>query len=235
MRLVANEKHISRREQIAQYASWGGMAILVAALIFSFNRNLELLAMQFGLIAAMAVGMVLSFIGGYFGEQFSGPAAQYLRVRQVLKGLGQKYVLFQYTAPVPHLLLGPDRLTVIVVKSQPGEISYVDGKWSHHQRGKFFRQMAGQESLGRPEDDAQRQVEIVERYLERHLEGVQVDVQAVLFFAHPEVKLDLQDPPLPAFSGKKIKNWLRSTGKNLPDEVWQEIAGLWGQDEGETE
>jgi len=221
MRVVANEKYISRRAAVGKYSSIAGLAVLFAALVFSFTRPSSLLLMQSALMGATLVGVLLSFVGGYYADRFVGPVAHYRRVRAALKGLDKRYVLLQYVLPAPHVLLGPGGLTVLVVRAQPGEIEYADGRWHHRQRAKFLRQLVGQEALGLPELDVERQVARVTRYLEKHLPGVEVEVRGVVLFIHPEVKLNLKDPPVPVFYGKKVKSWLRGpgAGKALPAEV----------------
>mgnify|MGYP000691304984 CR=1 FL=1 len=228
MRIVADEKYITRRSAAGKYASLAGLAVLALALVFSFTRTSSLLLMQGALMGAMLIGVVLSFIGGYYAERFAGPVAHHKAVRSALKGLDRQYVLFQYVLPVPHVLLGPDGLTIVVVRSQPGQVTYKDGKWRHHQRTKFLRQLAGQESLGVPEEDVEQQVAQMRRYLEQRQPELEVPVRGVVLFAHPNVRLDLEEPPVPVFYDKKVRSWLRGpgAGKPLPPPVRQQLAEL---------
>ena len=228
MRIVANERYIERRAKAGRYLSLAGLLVLLAAFIFSWIQIRTPTLMPLALGAALAVGVLLSFIGGYYTERFGGPTAHHKGVREALKGLDNRYILFQYTLPVPHALLGPGGFTVFAVRSQPGEITYADGKWSHHQRGKFFRELAGQERLGRPELDAEAQVERMKQYLKKRLPDVEVPVQGVVLFINPDTRLEIEDPPVPVFYGKKIKSWLRGpgAGKTLPAEVRQRLEEM---------
>ncbi|HHS97791.1 MAG TPA: NERD domain-containing protein [Chloroflexi bacterium] len=225
MRIIANERYIERRAKAGRYLSLAGLLVLLAAFVFSWFQLRSPTLMPLALGAALTIGVILSYLGGYYMEQFGGPTAHYKGVRNALKGLDNRYTLLQYVLPVPHVLLGPDGLTVFAVRSQPGEVTYADGKWSHYQRGKFFRELAGQERLGRPELDAEAQVEQMKRYLEKHLPGTEVPIQGVVLFINPDVRLDLKDPPVPVFHSKKVKSWLRGPGarKNLPVEVRQQL------------
>lgn len=216
MRLVANETYIRRREKIGRYLSLGSIALLVAALVWSFVRPFTTPAGIVGWAVLLAAALAFSFVGGYYGERFAGPAAHYLGVRSALKGLDHHYVLFQHLLPLPHVLLGPDGLTVLVVRSQAGEITYRDGRWTHRQKGKFFREMAGQERLGRPEMDVEYEVRRMQQYLAKRLPGEEVPVQGVVLFTNPNLNLDVVNPPVPVFYGKKIRPWLRGSGQRLP-------------------
>lgn len=227
MRIVANETHISRREAIGQYAGITGLLILLGGLIFSCTISVHWTTMQLVLGLTTVVGILLSFVGGYFGDRFAGPNAHYRRVREALKGLNDDYTLLQYTLPPPHVLLEPSGLTVLVVRPQAGEVTYSDGKWRHHQRAKILRQLAGQPGLGRPELEVDWQVERLKRYLTKRLPEVEVPVRGVVLFIHPEVQLEFKDePPVPTFYEKQIKSWLRGSGERrmLPSDVRRRLS-----------
>jgi len=229
MRIVANEKYIARRATVGKYASLASIGLLLIVFALSWFRIGSQFLMMLVLAVGVAVGLLLSFVGGYYGERFAGPAAHHERVRDALKGLDKRYTLFQYTLPVPHALLGPGGLTVFVVRSQPGTVSYKDGHWRHRQRGRFFRQLAGQENLGLPEMEVERQVKQMTHYLDEHLPGADVPIRGAVLFTNPAVKLDLENPPVPVFYGKKVKSWLRKppTGKTLPNRVRQQLEELF--------
>lgn len=226
MRIVENEKAIAWRAKVGKYASLAGIVVLLAAFVLSFTQPPSLVLMQAGLMAAMIVGVMLSFVGGYYGERFSGPLAHYLKVREALKGgFDKRYVLYQYVLPVSHVLLGPDGLTVFLVKAQGGKIAYRDGKWSHQQRGRFLRRLAGQEMVGVPHLEVETLVGRLNRYLEKRLPGVEVSVQGVVLFVNPDAEISVDDAPVPAFYGKKVRGWLRGPGarKNLSAETRRQI------------
>ena len=226
MRIVANEKYIHRRATVGRYLSWTSIILLFAALILSFTRSLMMTTMSsliWAVLLAVAIG--LSFVGGYYGERFAGPTAHHLGVRAALKGLDPRFALLQYVLPSPHVLLGPDGLTVLVVRSQAGEVTYRDGKWTHRQKGKFFREMAGQERIGRPEADVEYEVRRMKQYLAKRLPEEEVPVRGVVLFTHPNLNLDVTDPPVPVFYGKKIRPWLRGPGlgRPLPERLRQRL------------
>lgn len=225
MRIVANQGYIARGAFVGRYASLVGLSVLVAAFIFSWTRTSSLVTMQLGLAAALLLGVLLSFIGGHYADRFGPGHAHHLAVRNSLKGLDDRYVLFQYVLPAPHVLLGPDGLTVLVVRSQPGEVAFSEGRWHHRQRGKFLRLMAGQEGLGLPEADLEREVARITRALQQVLPAQDVPVRGVVVFTHPDVQLDLRDPPVPILHARKLKAWLRGpgAGRVLPAHLRQQL------------
>jgi len=174
--------------------------------------------------------MVLSVVGGFFADRYAGPLAHHETVAEATKYLGSRYVLFQYTLPVSHVLLEPGGCTALVVKAQEGRVTYKDGKWKHRQKGRFFRQFAGQEGLGAPDFEAGRQVRKLERWLEKRLPGVEIPVRGVILFVNPKVKLEVNDPPVPVILAKKAKSWLQGPGKlaSLPVATYSQLAEALG-------
>ncbi len=216
MRIVANEPYIRRRAVVGRYASIVGLLVLLVSFILSIFWTSQATIIPLAMWVALVLGVGLSIIGGYYAERFEGPRAHYRAVREALKGLDDRYTLFQHVLPSPHVLLGPDGLTVLVVRSIPGEVRYEDGRWKWRQRWKFLRALAGQEGLGVPEADVAYELRRMSRYLEKVLPGVSVPMRGVVLFTHPDVRLDAEEAPVPALRARKFKDWLRGPGAGKP-------------------
>jgi len=231
MRIIRNERRIRVLSSIGKYATMAGLLALLAGLIISFARPHWFVPMM----ASITLGMGLSIVGGFFADRYASPLAHHDALAGALKGLDNQYVLLQYTLPAPHVLLEPGGCTVLVVKAQGGQITCEDGRWKHRQRGKFFRQFAGQEGLGVPHIEAENQTRKLKRHLANHLPDVEVPVRAAIVFVNPDVTLDGAASPVPAFYGKKVKAWLRGPGrlKPLPAALYREMAEAVGLDVGE--
>ena len=212
MRIVRNERRIRVLSFIGQYATLAGLLALLIGLIISFTKPEWLVPM----LVSVTLGFGLSVMGGFFADRYAGPLAHHDALARTLKGLDDRYALLQYRLPAPHVLLEPGGCTVFVVKAQGGEVTYEDGRWKHRQRGKFFRQFAGQEAVGAPHAEAEHQVRKLERYLARHLPDIEVPIRAAIVFVNPDGTLDAAASPVPAFYGKKVKAWLRGPGKRKP-------------------
>ncbi len=213
MRIIRNERRIHVLSFIGKYATLAGLLALLAGLVISFTKPEWLMPT----LVSMALGTSLSMVGGFFADRYIGPLARHDALARALKGLNDQYVLLQYLLPTSHVLLEPGGCTVFVVKAQGGQVTYQeDGRWKHRQRGKFFRQFAGQEAVGAPDIEAERQVHKLERWLTSRLPDIGVPVRAAITFVNPDVTLDAAASPVPAFYGKKVKAWLRGPGKLKP-------------------
>ena len=120
---------------------------------------------------------------------------------------------------------------MFIVKTQGGQVAYQEnGRWKHQQKGKFFRQFAGQEGVGAPDFEGERGVGKMEQWLARKLPDTVVPVRAVVVFVHPDVTLDVGDAPVPVVYSKKLKAWLQGPGKRdpLPDDVHRRLTEALG-------
>lgn len=218
MRIIRNERRIRVSSFIGQYVTMVGLLALLAGLVISFVKTEWLVAM----LLSVALGVCFSVVGGFFADRYAGPLAHHDALARALKGLDDRHILLQYVLPASHVLLEPGGCTVFVVKAQEGQVTCQEnGRWKHQQRGKFFRQFAGQEAVGAPDYEAERQAHKLERWLTSRLpddveDDVEVAVRAAIVFVNPKVTLDAAASPVPTFYGKKVKAWLRGPGKRKP-------------------
>jgi len=226
MQIIRDERRINVLSSIGQYATLGGLLILLIGLGISFVRPTWMLPV----VISMALGFTFSVVGGFFADRYAGSLAHHKALAEVLKGLDYRHTLLQYMLPANHVLLEPGGCTVFVVKAQGGEVTYEDGKggkWKHHQRGKIFRQIAGQPGLGRPDREAQKEVDSLKDYLAERMENADdVPVRGAIVFVNEDVQLEVDHSPVPAFYRKKVKDWLRGPGdlRPLPQDLQRRLA-----------
>ena len=227
MRIITNESHINTRARIGERAPFVGFVLLIGAMILMWVLP-DWLWVSMILVW---VGFVVALIGSYLGDRYVGPLAHYKKVPEAFKGLDNQYILLIHQTLAPFVLLTPDGVFVITVKSQGGAIIYHDGKWQHREKLGLLRRFAGQEALGRPDRMAQAEAADFKRFLQKKLpDGMDVPVRPLLIFINPNVHLEADDSPVPAFLLSKAKRWIRKEGRssNLPDEVWQALQDALG-------
>ncbi|HDQ73374.1 MAG TPA: NERD domain-containing protein [Chloroflexi bacterium] len=223
MKIIVDKRHIRIFSAIGQYGVMGGLGILFVGLMISFVRPTWIIPMML----SMALGFAFSLVGGFFADRYVGPLAHHKALDKALKGLDHRHLLLHYVLPTSHVLLEPSGCSIFVVKSQGGRVAYLaeEERWVHEQKGKFFRQFAGQEAIGAPESDARKQVDKLEQWLAQRLPDVDVPVRGVIVFVNPEVALLADEVPVPTTHAKKLKHWLRGPGecKSLPEDVYQAL------------
>lgn len=224
MRIIRDERRIEVLSSVGQYATLGGLLILLIGLVISFVRPRWMLPV----VISTGLGFLLSVVGGFFADRYAGSLAHHKALAEVLKGLDYRHTLLQYVLPAEHVLVEPGGCTVFVVKSQGGTVVYdaQNNKWRHKQRGKFFRRLVGQAGLGKPDEEAKRNVERLREYLDERLEDAErVPVRGAVVFVNEDVQLEADQAPVPTFYRKNVKDWLRRSGERrpLPDEVQEQL------------
>lgn len=230
MKIVTNEKLIRRNARIAQISMVGGLLVLAGGMFLSFRAPQE-----FGLsLAALILGFVLSQIGIYFSNRWGRTPRPDQLLNQALKGLDSKFTLYHYKSPVPHLLVGPSGLWVLMPRQQQGQISYSKGRW-HQKGGNMYMKIFGQESLGRPDLEVSGEVDSIQEFLTKHMPGESKipEVQAALVFTNAKASVAViegEDPPAATVMLSKLKDLVRKPvkGKSLSVERIRQIQDWLG-------
>ena len=210
MQIVANDKLIKRNKRIGQITTIASLAVLIGGLIASFTP--EYLYWSF---AALIGGFLLSQVGIYFGNRWGRSPRTDEVLTSALKGLGDQYTLYHYTSPVPHLLVGPSGILVLLPYYQAGTITYdaTKNRWKQ-KGGNWYLKLFGQESLGRPDLEAASYISDMQKWLSRNFPGQTMPApEAILVFTNSKADVQIENAPLPAMMEDKLKDFIRRKTK----------------------
>ena len=218
MKIVTNEKLIRRNKKIGQITSIASLLVLGIGLYFSFSSSSTSsypVSITFG---ALILGFLLSQVGIYYGNRWGRTPRPDERLIQSLKGLEDKYIFYNYTTSVPQLLIGPSGIWVLIPYTVKGLITYDEKKMRWKQKGgNFYLKLFAQESLGRPDLDASGLINDTEKYIAKHLQGIDhPPVQAVLVFTNDKITVDANNAPVPTLAAGKLKDFFRKKAKTEP-------------------
>lgn len=212
MRIYRNDQFIQRRAKIGRYTFFGGAGVLLLGLIISFTSTApETLIFSF---VALIVGFILTQISVFYGARYARANRPDEVLSKSLKGFDDRYTLFQYATPAGNVLITPNACYVFTIKMQSGTIEYHNGKWKHKIGGvrRFFLAF-NQDSLGNPAREAEIEADALRRFLAKKMPEVEAPVQPVIVFGDENAEVDASESPIPALHVKKIKDWLRGSGK----------------------
>jgi hypothetical protein len=91
----------------------------------------------------------------------------------------------------------------------------------------------GQEGIGRPDAEADTQIQAVKKHLAKSMEEASVPpIQAVLVFTSDQADIQADSAPLPAVHLKKLKDFIRQRSKetSLPSLMLQQVKACLPQD-----
>ena len=210
MRLLTDQKLVKRNLWIGKYAFIGGMVLLVGAFVLNLYalsqpQNTQLVTFAF---AAFITGFGLTNLGTFFNNRWGRRPDKGLA--DALRGLDERYTLYNYRLGASHVLVGPSGVHVLLPKYQTGAIAYANGKWTNpgQPRGLFFGLMA-RDALGNPATEAAAEVENLNRFFKKRAPEVGLAPQALIVFMHPRAEVSAKDSPVPAVYFKQLKEHLR--------------------------
>jgi hypothetical protein len=215
MNIIRNDRLIHRNSRIAQIATFAGLFVLLGGLLISF-KSPEQMGLSW---AALMLGFLLSQIGIYFSNRWGRHPRPDEQLDTALKGLDKRHTLYHYTTPVPHLLVGPSGLWILMPYYQRGTITCSNGRLKQKGNlGLSFLKLFAQEGLGRPDLEISGAIDALRNYLNKRMEDSDLpSFQAALVFTNPKVELDIPEdetPPAPAVPIRELKSFIRKEAKS---------------------
>ena len=206
MKVVINEKLVSRNKKIGQYTTIGSLVILAAGLFASFN--VQYINYSF---VALIIGFITSQVGIFYGNKWGRSPRPDEKITQGLKGIGDKYTVYHYVTSVSHLLVGPGGIFVLLPYSQGGTIYYDQNKKRIRQKGgNLYLKIFAQESLGRPDDDAISNQGRADTFMRKLIKDIELpDAESILVFTNPKAIVQCEDSPITALHITKLKDYIR--------------------------
>jgi len=224
MKIIKNEKLIKRNAQIGSLASLIALAVLGGGMYLSFTQP-ELFTYS---LIALLLGFTLTQIGMSMGNKFGRSPRPDEKLDAGLKGLQNEFVMYHYTTPASHLLVGPAGVWVVMPYHQRGQVEFKKNRW--HMRGGGFLQsymrIFGQEGLGRPDIELDNEIQSLKKYLLKHMDESELpEIRALMVFTNDDVEVDAEGSPVPALKLKQLKDFVRQKAKEkkLPAETLSKL------------
>ncbi len=228
MQNIVNEVRVQRGARVGKIATFVGLGFLVAGLIVSLLMK-ESLTLWLSFLFLL-LGLVVSSVGTVNMNRWVREPRADQALAQGLKGFHDRYRLYNYFLPAPHVLLSPVGLYVLTALGQDGVIRYEGDKFRRNfSVGRLFRFMA-EEGLGKPFAEANDQVEALRKLLDEHGIGEEVEIENILVFYNPRAELVISDPPRPVANPKGLKKALRKAkGEKLPGGQYRQLQELFDE------
>ncbi len=228
MRIFKNEKLIERNGKIGQYTSLAALVVLGGGMYISFTKP-ELFTYS---IICLVVGFIMTQIGMYMGNRWGRSPRPDEKFDAGLKGLHSDFNMYHYSSPVSHLLIGPSGVWALLPYHQRGKVTFYKNRWKMSGGGflQGYMRIFGQESIGRPEIDAENEVRTLNKFFAKKLDGSAIpEIKPILVFTNNEVEVDAGESPIPAMKLKQLKEFMRQGGKNraLSSSQIEQITNLF--------
>ena len=214
MRVTVNEEFIRKRAKYTRWASFVGLGVLALGFAISLNE-----AYFFWSLPALAIGLVLASFSGFNANRYVKEPRPDQVLAKSLRGFDKNYHLFNYTSPIPHVLLTPSRVYAVLIKLQDGVVRREGNRWRRNFTIRRFIFLFGEEGLGNPTRDAHNQAESLYRDLAEEFGEEAPPVEPIVVFTNPNVQLELgqssvdETDDVPAMMGSNLKKYIRSQPK----------------------
>lgn len=208
MRVVINEAKVNRNRKISHLLFFASMAGMGVGFFYTWTAPADSTQISCMLLPMLLLMTITSVRMANTWIREPRPVNV---LDEALKGLGQKYTIFHYLLPAPHVLIGPEGVFTITPIWQPGEYQVKGNKWFGD--GGLGRRLMGyfrQDLIGNPFRDAIFHGQQVQRLVNKLAPEADIKVQPLVVFISPQVKVDIDNPLLPVlFSDAKKKPSLR--------------------------
>jgi hypothetical protein len=227
MKSIKNEKLIKRNATIGNWTSLGALAVLGLGMYISFTRS-ELFIYS---LIALVLGFTLTQVGMYMGSRFGRSPRPDEKLDAGFKGLQNEFVMYHYTTPVSHLLVGPAGVWVVMPYNQRGQIEFKKNRWRISGGGflQSYMRIFGQEGIGRPDYEIENEIRALKKYLVKHMDESEIpEINALMVFTNENVEVDAGDSPVPALKLKQIKEFIRQKAKEkkVPAETINQLKSV---------
>lgn len=229
MQIVRNESLVARRKRIGQVTSMVGLAVLIGGMAFTWLAPKWDIPPEVTLYVpflALLGGFILSSIGIYYTNHWGRSPRPDEVLDTSLKGMERRYKLYHFALPAPHVLLTPQGLVVLVLKTEPGEFTIDGDKWRQRLSATRILGFMGREGIGKPAKEAAYLVDQMQSFLEKQAPEIQgVPVDAVVVFVADRVTLNVvKESSVPPVRAAKLKGFLRSrSGNQLSHTVLEQL------------
>lgn len=224
MKLVRNEKHISRNKLIGRILTFASLGVLGLGLFLAFKKEMTFILYSY---VCLIVGFLLTQIGLNFVNRY-GRSPRYDEILgTAFEKLRHEYTYYVYSTPLPMLLLGPCCVWLPIPVNATGEISYQDGKWVHKTRNRIQKLM-GQDSVGKPDREVAEASATLSKFLVE--KGIPVDqhpeLKPILVVYLKETQLgDVATAPYPVVELEELKRYIRRMDREAcTDPISLEVA-----------
>ena len=212
MKIIKNEKLIKRNAKIGSGVTLAALVVLGTGMYISFRRT-DLFVYS---LIALLVGFTLTQIGMYMGNRFGRSPRPDEKLDAGLKGLQNDFVMYHYTTPASHLLVGPAGVWVMKPYHQRGQVIFKKNRWRMSGGGflQSYMRLFGQEGLGSPEAEIDGEIRSLQKYLSNKMDETDIpEINALMVFTDENIEIDGKDSPVPAMKLKQVKEFIRQKAK----------------------
>ena len=228
MKIIRNDKIIKRNNRIAGIGILGGLAAVIASIVISFQFQ-QYIAWSY---AILFVGFIFLQFGLYFMNRYGRKPRPDEALDTGLKGLDDRYTIYHFNSPVPHLLVGPVGIWNLMPYFQNGTIVFEKNRYKLKSGGFIagYMRIFGQENIGRPDLDSVAESDAMTKFFKKYLPDMEIpEINSVMVMTSDTADIQVTESPIPVVHVKKLKELIRKSAKKTkldPNQIQAIIDAL---------
>ena len=187
MYIYTNEQKLKKYKNVSKYTTIASFAVLIGGAIAAFSQKYVTIS-----FLCLVVGFFLSQYSIAVTSKWGREPSNDNIFNVKLKGLSDNFSIYHYMDPVDHLLVGTAGAFILQPYMQGGHIGYDEKKqrWTQ-KKANWFMKLFGQESLGRPDQECEANLEAVRNYfVSRDIDFPDDKIHPVLVFINPQAVIE---------------------------------------------
>lgn len=229
MRVVVNQRRVRRNRQIAQYAFFITLGILILGL-FVTNASPSNPLLLLAPLVVLPVGLIATLYSVRMANLWLRVPRPETVLSQGLKSLSSRSTIYHYYFPARHVLITPQGIYSLTARPQDGHFTITGNAW--RRRGGFGSKLQTffrQDSVGDPHRDAEIEARRTQEFIARTLAGASISVQPLIVLTGLQIEVEVENSPIPVlYADNKKKPSLKSFFREIKKE-----AGSPALDEGQ--
>jgi hypothetical protein len=192
MRVITNKIIVRNRARTVWGLGAGGVLMMILGGVYLFTGRSPTTVMSL-----LVGGLVVGNIGVYLGRRWIRNPRPEVALKTGLKNLSDRYVLYNYVLPVPHVLLAPRGLFVLQPRREYGDITCEGDRWLHKKIWQRAFLEMDPNYVGNPFRKLRKDIDKLKRFLETKLPGEDIPVSGAVVFINPEARVSAIDSTFP--------------------------------------
>ncbi len=205
MKIIRHDKYIATRKRNAKVVAALGFVMLIGTLFLALNPRLILVSYILMLSGFVLFNLGMQQVGKWTRNPRNDQALDFH-----LKNLPDRFTVVHY-APVgnkrvEHVMVYPGGALVMTTKEVDGQIVENGSKWRRRGSGmrRFFSFSGPQ--LGNPSIETEDGINRLEKLLAE--KSMEVDVDGVVVFLHPQTELEIENPDFPVLHADELQTYI---------------------------
>ena len=224
MKVYIDRQKVNARAQGAQFASVGGLIVLLASVLIP----LFLPGWAGFSLILLFIGLGTAMVGIYFANRWVRKPRPEESLDKALKSFDERHHIYHYPSlPCSHILLTPTGLIAMEVVNLGSVFSYRNGKWKEAMTvGRALRYIV-EERVDDPVKSSQEMIQELKGRIDKEFNGqVQVPIKALTVFTHPTTVLEIEGTAVPVCKIEKLRKQATIISDRLDPEKYDKLSAF---------